>query len=84
VWQGKDGVKVGHREAVGLVVGHPLRCGEALALGTVPMATGVVGVALEAALRALLHVCPPSCAVRQAAMASRTRCWPGETGWVCR
>jgi hypothetical protein len=56
VRQGKDGVKGGHREAVGLAVGHPLRFGEALALGTGPIATRVVGVALEAALRPLLHV----------------------------
>jgi hypothetical protein len=47
---------IGHREEVGLAVGHPLRFGEALALGTGPIATRVVGVALEAALRPLLHV----------------------------
>ena len=56
VRQGKDGVKVWHREEVGLAVCHPLRFGEALTLRTVPIATGVVGVALEAALRALLHM----------------------------
>jgi hypothetical protein len=56
VWQCKDGVKVWHREEVGLAVGYPLRFGEALTLGTVSIAARVVGVALEAALRTLLHV----------------------------
>jgi hypothetical protein len=56
VWQCKDGVQVGHREEGGLAVGHPWRLGEALTLGTVSMAARVVGVALEAALRTLLHV----------------------------
>src|SRR5687767_2543623 len=54
--QCKDGVKVRDREKVGLAIGYPLGFGEALALGTVPIAARVVGVALEAALRALLHV----------------------------
>jgi len=56
VRQCKDGVKVRDREQVGLASGHPLGFGEALALGTVPIAARVVGVALEAALRALLDV----------------------------
>jgi hypothetical protein len=38
VWQRKHGVKVRDREEVGLAVCHPLRCGEALTLGTVPIA----------------------------------------------
>src|SRR5215467_1585285 len=56
VRQGKDGVKVRDWEQVGLAIGHPLGFGEALALGTVPIAARVVGIALEAALRALLDV----------------------------
>ena len=56
VWQRKDGVKVWNREEFGLAVCHPLRFGEALTLGTVPIAARMVGVALEAALRALLHM----------------------------
>src|SRR5262245_16923777 len=55
-WQGKDGVKVWHREAVGLAVGHPWRCGEALTLGTGSIAARGGGVALAAARRTLLHV----------------------------
>ena len=38
VWQCKDGVKVWNREEVGLAVCHPWRFGEALTLGTVPIA----------------------------------------------
>src|SRR4029453_2140961 len=56
VWQRKHGVKVRDREEVGLTVCDPLRFGEALTLGTVPIAARVVGVALEATLRALLDV----------------------------
>jgi len=56
VRQCKDGVKVRHREKVGLAIGYPLGFGEALARGTVPIAARVVSIALEAALRTLLHV----------------------------
>jgi hypothetical protein len=56
VRQGKDGVKVRDREEVDLARGYPLGFGETLALGTVPIAARVVGIALEAALRTLLHV----------------------------
>ena len=56
VRQCKDGVKVRDREKFGLAIGHPLGFGEALALGTVSIAARVVGVALKAALRTLLHV----------------------------
>jgi hypothetical protein len=38
VRQCKDGMKVRDREKVGLAIGHPLGFGEALALGTVPIA----------------------------------------------
>jgi hypothetical protein len=56
VRQGKDGVKVRDREQFGLAISYPLGFGEALALGTVPIAARVVGIALEAALRTLLDV----------------------------
>ena len=56
MWQRKHHMEVWNWEEFGLAVGYPLRCGETLALGTVPIAARVVGVALEAALRTLLHV----------------------------
>ena len=49
MWQRKHRMKVGHWEEFGLAVGYPLRFGETLALGTVPIAARVVGIALEAA-----------------------------------
>jgi hypothetical protein len=54
--QRKHGVKVWDGQEFRLTVCDPLRCGEALTFRTVPIATRVVSVALEAALRALLHM----------------------------
>src|SRR5215510_15798245 len=56
MWQRKHRMEVWHWEEFGLAVGYPLRFGETLALGTVPIAARVVGGAREAALWALLHV----------------------------
>jgi hypothetical protein len=83
VRQCKDGVKVRDREEVGLAVGHPLRCGEALALGTVPIATGVVTDAFRPTAQTLFDM-PPSAAVRQWARARKTRACSCDTGCVAR
>jgi hypothetical protein len=56
VRQCKDGVKVRDRAQCGLASSYPWGFGEALALGTVPIAARVVGIALEAARRPLLDV----------------------------
>ena len=51
--EGKDAVEIGHRQEVGLARVEPRCLGKRLAFGAVAMATGVVGIALEAALGAL-------------------------------
>jgi hypothetical protein len=58
VWHREHGVKVRDGQEFRLTVCDPLCFGEALTLGTVAIAARMVGVALEAALRALLHMSP--------------------------
>ena len=41
--QREHDVEVGNRQQLGLAFGHPLLCRRALALGAVPVATGIVG-----------------------------------------
>jgi len=53
---GEDEVEVGNRQQLGLSVGKPLRACQALALGTVPVAAGVVGDPGLAAVLAPLDV----------------------------
>ena len=49
--QGEDDMEVGHRQEFGLAVDQPLLGSNGLALGTVPVAAGVVG---DAQVRAVL------------------------------
>jgi len=49
---GEDKVEVRHRQQFGLAISEPLRAGQTLALGTVPVAAGVVGDAGHAAILA--------------------------------
>src|SRR5579863_3859089 len=61
--QGEDHVEIRHGKEFGLSLGKPLRARRALALRTVPIATGVVGDARRTAVVALLdvateHGCP--------------------------
>src|SRR3546814_6001939 len=49
-------MEVCHRQQLGLAGRQPLGAGLSLAFGTVPVAAGIVGVADEAALAALLDV----------------------------
>jgi hypothetical protein len=71
VGEGQHRVKVGGRQECCPPGCYPVGFRDGLTRGTVPVATRVVGVAFEAALRTLLGV-PPSCAVRQAMIASIT------------
>ena len=45
---GKHQVEIGHRQEFGFTVFHPLDLGKGLALWAVPIATGIIRVALEA------------------------------------
>ena len=55
-WHREDHVEVGHREQLLLLRFDPTRLFQALALGTVPVATGVVARLLPSAVVAHLQV----------------------------
>ena len=61
VWEGKHRVKVGGWQEFRPSGCHPVSLRDGLTLGTVPVATRVVRVAFEAALRTLLGVAPKLC-----------------------
>ena len=61
IGKGEDDVKVFDREQFRGAVVHPLRAGRCLALGTMPVAAGVVGDALELALVARFDMAAESC-----------------------
>ncbi len=54
--QSKDIVEIRHGQDLGLSVLDPLRFFQALALRAMPVAAGIVGMLLEAARVALLHM----------------------------
>ena len=54
--RGEDYVVVGHRQQFGLAFLEPLGTGQALALRTMPVATGIVRVAKQPAVAARLDV----------------------------
>lgn len=58
---GEDDVEIRHGKELGLPLGKPLRARRALALRTVPIATGVVGDPCGAAVVALLDVAAEHC-----------------------
>jgi Phage integrase family len=58
VWEGQHRVKVGRRQEFHTPGRDPVGFGDSVTLGTVTVATRVVGIAFEAALRTLLRVAP--------------------------
>jgi hypothetical protein len=57
-WQSEDHVEVWDRQQLGLTLSQPLGASQALALGTMAVAAGIIGLPHEAAVDAVFRVTP--------------------------